>query len=129
MPKALDVKFCLQGAIRRDDETDCFVSYCPALDLYSAAKTRMEAKRALQGAVDLYVRLCYQREILGRVLHEKGFTLLPSNIPGNNPMAGFENYISVEETELASAYDDTFQVEVPLHLIADQQARAAACLQ
>lgn len=125
MPKQLDVKFSLQGAIREDRQTRSFVAYCPTLDLYSAAKTRIDAKRALTSAVDTYVRTCYNRGILGRILKEKGFFAAPSSTadrPAQN-----SQYITVEE--YASEYDDVFDFDIPLHLIADAKPEPEKCLQ
>ena len=129
MARLLDVKFSLQGAIREDKDTNSFVSYCPALDLYSAGRTRVEAKKALQSAVDMYVRICYQRNILGRLLHEKGFQVAPSATSvGVEDMV--TNFIEITEAVHGEKYDDVFAVEVPLHLIANQQkARPEVCLQ
>jgi predicted RNase H-like HicB family nuclease len=128
MARLLDVKFSLQGAIREDKDTDSFVSYCPALDLYSAGRTRVEAKKALQSAVDMFVRICYERNILGRLLHEKGFQVLPGS-QANAMHDVVTDFIEITENVHGSKYDDVFAVEVPLHLIANQQIRAAECLQ
>lgn len=128
MPKLLNVSFSLSGMIREDKETSSFVAYCPELDLYSAGKTRPDAKKALSSAIEMYVRVCYERNILGRLLHEKGFsTAAPA---GADPQAMPGNFITITETLHGEKYDDVFPVEVPLHLIAKQQAtRAAECLQ
>lgn len=125
MPKkVVDVKFSLQGAIREDRQTRSFVAYCPALDLYSAGKSRPDAKKALTAAVDTYVRLCYDRGILGRLLKDKGFAT--SEASAHDSVIQF---IAVQEH--ASEYDDVFDFDVPLHLIAQGQAKAEPekCLQ
>lgn len=131
MSKSIEVMFSLQGFIREDAETSCYVSYCPALDLYSAAKTRHDAKKALQGAIDLYVRLSYQRGILGEVLRAKGFD--PTQLDPmatTTPTPTIENFISVTESDHASEYDDDFTLQVPMYLVAAaQNAKAGrACL-
>lgn len=129
MPKLLDVKFSLQGQLREDKDTNCFVSYCPALDLYSAGITRLDAKRALRGAVDMYVRLCYSRGILGRLLQEKGFQAALAGVTAPNPTDS-NDFIAITETQHGMVYDDVFPVEVPLHLVANQQLNVGeACLQ
>jgi predicted RNase H-like HicB family nuclease len=130
MAKLIDVRFRLPGQIRQDKETDCFVAYCPALDLYSAGPTRPDAKRALQSAVDMFVRICFSRNILNVALRARGFELDAIGSPGI-PAAGPEGpYIAVVETASGEKYDDVFSVEVPLHLVADRQAKQAeACLQ
>lgn len=131
MPKLMGVTFSLEGAIREDKETESFVAYCPALDLYSAGRTRPEAKKALQSAVDMYVRLCYDRGILGRLLHEKGFNAAVSGVgtsaalgtPGITEHPGEHgDFIAITESAHSAEYDDVFPVQVPIHLIANQQA-------
>jgi hypothetical protein len=117
MPKQIDVSFSLQGAIREDRQTRSFVSYCQTLDMYSAGRTRIDAKKALTSAVLTYVRLCYERGILGQVLKDKGFAAAPSSAV-DRP-AGSSQFITVEEH--ASEYDDVFDFDVPLHLIAQSQ--------
>lgn len=127
MPRLLDVKFCLQGKIREDHDTKSFVSYCPALDLYSAGRTRPEAKAALQSAVDMFIRLSYDRAILGQLLRDKGFDSALSAGPTltDGQPAEDANFIAITESAHASdaaAYDDVFSVEVPIHLVANEQA-------
>lgn len=121
MSKQIDVNFSLQGAIREDRQTRCFVAYCPTLDLYSAGPTRVDAKKALTAAVDTYVRICYQRGILGRLLKDKGFSAAP--VPNRETD---DQYIAVKE--FASEYDDVFDFDIPLHLIA-QGRESSECQQ
>lgn len=133
MPRLLGVNFSLEGQIREDKETASFVSYCPALELYSAGRTRPEAKAALQSAVDMYIRLSYDRGILGRLLKEKGFGVALSGLQTAHAAtpAIDGDFIAIAETKsdgLAPAYDDIFPVEVPIHLVAAQQAQME-CLQ
>lgn len=126
MPRLLDVKFCLQGKIREDQDTKSFVSYCPALDLYSAGRTRPEAKAALQSAVDMFIRLSYDRGILGQLLRDKGFDSAVSAGPTlSDGLPLDDNFIAITETHAsdAPAYDDVFDVEVPIHLVAKEQIR------
>lgn len=120
MAKKLDVKFSLQGTIREDRQTRSFVSYCPTLDLYSAGRSRIDAKKALTAAVDTYVRICFERGILGKMLMDKGFLAAPSGSVGRTVN---EQYITVGEH--ASEYDDVFDFDVPLHLIAAQSQEQA----
>lgn len=125
--KLFDVTFSLQAVIRPDEETGCFVSYCPALELYSAGKTRIDAKRAIQGAVDMYIRLCYDRGILGRLLHEKGFTTME---PARHVSVADETQsITIIESEHRTEYDDVFSVQVPMHLVAAAKQAGVPCPQ
>ena len=127
MPKRLDVRFSLQGLIREDRQTQSFLTYCPFLDLYSAGRTRVEAKNALTSAVDSYIRICYERGILGRLLRDKGF-LAESDSQPKSAKSDDGQFISVEEL---AGYDDTFDVDVPLHILAmaQKQKELASCPQ
>src|SRR5262245_10932265 len=94
MPKEIDVNFRLQGQIREDRQTRCFVSLCPALDLYSAGRTRIDAKKALSAAVLMYVRICYERGILGRIMKDMGFIPTQAAV---TEAAGKAQFIAVTE--------------------------------
>ena len=123
MPKEIDVRFRLQGAIREDRQTQCFVSYCSTLDLYSAGRTRMDAKKALTAAVVTYVRVCYDRGMLDSILKGKGFSAVLE--ASDRPTAKNEQFITVEEH--ASEYDDVFDFDIPLHLVAQAQSERPTC--
>ena len=67
----------LKAAIRRDDDAGVFVSFCPALKIYSQGETKREAKEALTSAVRLFIDGCLGRGILDRMLRELGFSASP----------------------------------------------------
>ena len=50
-----------------------YVSYCPALDLYSQGKTVKEAKNNVTEAVRLLIEDCLEQGILNKVLSDCGF--------------------------------------------------------
>ena len=50
----------LQGAIRKDPAADVFVSYCPALKLYSQGEDEDQAMDALKSAVSLFLTHCIE---------------------------------------------------------------------
>lgn len=50
-----------------------YISYCPALDLYSQGDTRAEAKKNIKEATGLFLQSCIERQTLQRVLTECGF--------------------------------------------------------
>lgn len=125
MAPQIDVNFRLQAAIRQDSETSSFVAYCPTIDLYSAGRTRGDAKKALIAAAVTYVRLCYERGILDQILKSKGLTA--TALPGPTPLPDAGQFIRV--TEHASAYDDVFDLDIPLHLVGSRQQEKQECLQ
>lgn len=127
MPKQIEVKFSLQGAIREDRQTQCFVAYCPTLDLYSAGRSRVEARKALSAAVITYVRNCYERGILGRVLKDKGFYASAAPLQADDRAEEKSQFITIEEH--ASEYDDVFDFDIPLHLVSKAQSENHECPQ
>ena len=127
MIRQLAVSFKLGAVIREDSQTDCFVSYCPAIDIYSAGRNRIEAKKALTSAAGMYVRHCYQRGILDLVLREKGFSASSTLMETSNDV---EQFIAVQAVrdKYEHTYDDVFDLDIPLHLIA-QKKEHMKCLQ
>jgi len=51
-----------------------YVSYAPALDIYSQGKTKMRARRALESAVTLFLTVAYQKGVFGDILQAAGFS-------------------------------------------------------
>ena len=52
-----------------------YVSYCPALDLYSQGATAKEARANIIEATRLFIESCFARGTLRDVLRESGFCL------------------------------------------------------
>lgn len=120
--KLIDVTFKLDCLIREDKESKSFVSYCPALELYSAGRNRVEAREAIISAISMYLRISYERKVLGDLLHERNFQ--PADPKCMETMAtASDSYIAIKE-RLAN-YDDEFRIEVPIHLLAQQQKISA----
>ena len=55
-------------------EGDAYVSYCPALDVYSQGDSEDEASANLIEAQQLFLQSCYERGALDAVMKERGFT-------------------------------------------------------
>src|SRR5688500_9898269 len=131
MAKLVGLKFSLQGQLREDKQTNCFVSYCPALDIYAAGKSRPEAKDALRATIALFIQICYERGIFGVALRERGFLAAEG---GDVPvLTDSQEFITIQEDQTAAPeYDDVFEVDVPMHLVAAAQRVATsaqeACL-
>ena len=58
-------------------EGGVYVSYCPALDVYSQGESEDEASANLIEALQLFVQSCYERGTLGAVMRERGFAVEP----------------------------------------------------
>ena len=52
-------------------EGDVYVSYCPALDLYSQGDTEEEASANLIEALQLFIQSCVERGTLDAVMKER----------------------------------------------------------
>lgn len=117
----LEINIKLRAAVRYDTETTGWVSWCPALDLYSQGKTRKRAQDALNEAIGMYVRYCAQKKILDDVLSERGF--VPVQRDGEtidvNDDEALEEFIDVrvlpERTQHVPAM---FDVTIPLPMVA-----------
>ena len=71
--------FALTGIIKYDSVAECFCSYCPQLDIYSAGNTRREAATAIQDAALLFIKHCSQDEILEEALLRRGLSMDEDN--------------------------------------------------
>ena len=89
-----EISFRLPAAVRRDDASDCFVSYCAPLDLYSAGKTRRDAVEAIASAIKMFVRNCFERKVLDNFLVERGFHA--DRHDGERPGNGQEWFIALQ---------------------------------
>ena len=52
-------------------EGDVYVSYCPALDVYSQGDSEDEASANLIEALQLFLQSCYERGTLDAVMKER----------------------------------------------------------
>jgi len=128
MKLEMDIK--LRAAVRYDDEAAVWVSWCPALDVYSQGTSRVRAQAAIEEALVMYVRFCYQKKILGQVLSNRGFTASKPDKTATHSGGDevFEEFISVRSVqehanartvqEQAKHTPSIFDVIVPLPLVA-----------
>lgn len=70
----------LQAHVDRE-KPGMYVSYCPALDLYSQGATVKEARANIAEAVQLFIESCFERGTLRDVLLECGFRLTGGKLP------------------------------------------------
>jgi len=103
----------LNGATRHDEQANIFVGFCPALKVYSQGGTQQEAKEALQSTLGLFVKTCYERGILDKVLSGAGFNAVGS---GSSLPTGeaCQEFIMIERAN----FDRVFEMNVPLELVA-----------
>ena len=109
----------LRGVIRRDKDANVFVSYCPALNIFSQGKSDDQAQQALGSAVGLFLHSCYERGQLDQALRDAGFS--KSSRTGIVPVKSLDQ--NQEWIAIEKRYDEVFNFDVPLHLIAGQQTQ------
>ena len=110
------VKFSLLFGTRHDEEAGVHVGYCPALKVYSQGRSEVEAQEAVVDAAKLFIINCYRRDILHRVLRDRGMT---EAVEGPTQSRQF--------IEIGH-YENQFEREVPIELLSAQYVEAnAAC--
>ena len=71
----VSIKVSLSALIDKEKETGLYVSYCPALALYSQGKTEKEAGENIMEAVELFIETCIEERTLEKVLEDCGFSI------------------------------------------------------
>lgn len=115
----LEIGIKLRAAVRYDQEAEVWVSWCPALDVYSQGTTRQRAQSAIEEALLMYVRHCFSKKKLGQILNRRGFAPVG---PHDEPMGddeAFDEFINVRVVSERPQYTPSiFDVTVPLPLVA-----------
>lgn len=92
----------------KKDGAKRWVAHCPALDVASQGKTREDAKRCLEEAIELWVESCLERGTLEAALREVGF----ERVHADSLRPGAQ-HVSVQAVDPAAEIAaDTF----PVHL-------------
>lgn len=109
----------LKAGIKFDEEAKVFVSFAPALQLYSQGLTKTEAKRALQDAVESWLIVAYENEVLERALQQSGFKTVPTHV-AQSPAS--DQYISWTEEEILEEqhFEDIWDLPTSLNLSSHQ---------
>jgi hypothetical protein len=113
----VQVSFRLKFATRHDVEANVHVGYCPSLRLYSQGRTDQEAEAAVVSAATMFIVACYGRDILHTALRKRGM---------RKATAGIAALKANEQSEFIAVrpFDREFWREVPISLLADQEAIA-----
>lgn len=80
----------LNVRVRRDEPSGVYVSYAPALDIYSQGETQEDAIRAIEGAMRMYLVTALEVDKLGGVLKRFG-----EAVSGIGPEPLSDQYIKV----------------------------------
>ena len=114
----------LKGVVRQDDVAEGYVSFCPAFKIYAHGKTSEEAMLCMEKTLTLYLETCLSRGTLDNVLRTSGFQPV-AGYPAAVPLHEIDKeYIALERLQ-DQKYDQAFDIEVPIHLIAQVQAAQA----
>ena len=111
----------LQGAIRRDVDADVFVSFCPALKLYSQGETEEQATDALKSGVTLFLAHCIEHGHIDAALKSVGMTRTSVSA-----LSSVESRVSEWIAIREAKFDEAFPFSVPINLISAQQQQACA---
>ena len=122
---SIQLQFRLGFAMRYDADAGVHVSYCPTLSLYSQGETKAEARTAIVSAAKLFIVRCYERDILHTALRERGMTRASSE---EMARISTDAECNKEFISVNSSFTDFFEEDVPIHLLAAQEA-ATTCLQ
>ena len=69
------IKFKVQVPVTVEPDEVGYVSYCPALDLFSQGPSEKEATKNIVDAIQLFLESCFIRGTLERVLKDCGFEM------------------------------------------------------
>jgi hypothetical protein len=94
-----------------------YVGYIPSLKIFSQAPDEKDLNSALISAAQMFLITCYERNVLESVLKDRGMTQAVSDAA---KMPAELDYISISE------YENSFTVDVPVNLIAAQEAALQA---
>jgi len=117
----MQICFKLKGAFRDDTTADGVISYCRALNVFSHGKTKEEAKEALTSALTLFLETCYQRKTLWNILNNAGFTPLPRQAGVAVAAMKEDEHIEIHDGNLPQTFSESFDLTVPVNLVAQAQ--------
>lgn len=110
----VNIDIRLQAGVRYDDESELWVSWCPALDIHSQGTTEERAKASLREALGMYVKYCFEQQILDNILCKRGFAVSKGPKDPKSEGDGGE-CIAIQPISDANAFDLT--VPLPLESV------------
>jgi len=88
----------VEVGVRRDDDADVFVGFCPRFQVYSQADTKNEAIEAVTSAISLRLITAFEHGRMEKILRQAGFDRLISG--SNEPRPNFdEEFVSLKVRE------------------------------
>ncbi len=117
MPIKVKFEAKVKAGIKYDSEVDAFVTFAPALGVYSQGTTKLQAKNALKDAINSFFIVAYEKNVLHSLLHACGGTEDHRAI--DIVRASGDEYVYIEEEVLEKGnYEDLFEVQAELPLAA-----------
>ena len=102
----IEFKAKLKAGMFYDKNAEVYVTYAPALGIYSQGETKKEAKAALTDAVESFLVVSYRKGVLAESLKSADF-------------CDGEEYVNIEEKILKKQkFQDIFNVPACLSLVA-----------
>ena len=109
----------LKAGIKYDKDVEVYVTYVPALRLYSQGETVIQAKSALKDAIQSFLIVAYSNGVLEKCLKNVGFSIVADP---RSTLCESEEYISFEEEEILEEkkFEDIFEIpaSLPLSMVA-----------
>ncbi len=104
----------MRAGLKYDDTAKVWVGYAPALKVYSQAKTKARARKAIASAVSLFLKVAYTKGVLERVLQEAGFVPIAE---GAGRLRNMDRVRIVEEKILKQEnFKERFNIPATIHL-------------
>jgi len=105
----------LIAGIKYDKDVEVYVTYAPALRLYSQGETEIQAKSAIKDAIQSFLIVAYTNGVLEKCLKNVGFSIVADP---RSTLCESEEYISFEEKEILEdkEFEDIFEVPASLPL-------------
>lgn len=110
---SVEVRFRLETRSRQDG--DVWVSWCPALDLYTQAETKDSSHEAIKEAVLGWVESCLERKVLAAALEEVGFSLVKS---GQQIPSATDVIETKPASQTNSEFLDEVEISIPAYMCA-----------
>ena len=108
--------------VRRDDESDVFVSFCPRFDVYSQGETKEQALEAAADAVCLRLVTAFEHGRFDKVLRQAGLERI---VPGANADPLNDEFVSLKFKDGVEVSERP--IRVPLGALLHQRVPNNAC--
>lgn len=107
----LTINCKLSVAFRRDQQTNSFVGFCPALKIYSQGVDLKKCQIALEDAIRMFFKYCCAQGVVGEALKERGL-IETDSAPTAEEVIAIREYDSFAELEVPfSRYQGALQCQ------------------